>query len=527
MLFVVFLVTSLVVMAGFIAYAGDVLGTTIGRRRLSLFGWRPKRTGQIIGVAVGILIMLVTLGTLMLANRGAAGVLISAQETYLELRELQRSVADLQAQIAERTEELEQAKQIIQDAQRAQAAAFAARDAALAERDELEQEISDLQAQISGLQEEIANAAIQLDEAKSLQSEAEAELEAAQIELAEVQSELDEVRSERTTAITLASQARTQALQAQKELREAEAQYAEAVAALDVARGQSDLLTSRIAQLTNDAEQLGRENRALSSTNESLSQNNELLDEQNEQLKRDMEASLAERERLSTELALLTEQLQEQEVALSEAQRVISSPLAYRTNEIVHRGTISAQAPAEIQEQLGILLQEANRKAQRRLAGGVTLSSDQFASLQEAIMETPGEDVVVLYSPTNQVSYAPDEPQGAEPLQVKIEVFENTRLLDAGQLVVSRQMFVGSPVAPVSARDLMTEINGITLEAANKLQRLGLFEGERPQRAPDTLSEEGLASQLSRLTGSVEVALVTRDPIYRGGPALLEFVILH
>ena len=79
MLYVVSLVLLLVVLAGVIAYAGDVLGTVVGKRRLSLFGWRPKRTGQVVGVAAGILIMLVTLSTLAVAFRGAAGVLLRAQ----------------------------------------------------------------------------------------------------------------------------------------------------------------------------------------------------------------------------------------------------------------------------------------------------------------------------------------------------------------------------------------------------------------------------------------------------------------
>ena len=64
------LLLVLMVLAGFIAYAGDVLGTTVGRRRLSLFGWRPKRTGRVVGIAAGVLVMLSTMGVLSLAFRG-------------------------------------------------------------------------------------------------------------------------------------------------------------------------------------------------------------------------------------------------------------------------------------------------------------------------------------------------------------------------------------------------------------------------------------------------------------------------
>jgi uncharacterized protein (DUF3084 family) len=502
-----------VIMAGFIAYAGDVLGAMVGRRRLSLFGWRPRRTGQVVGVAGGILIMLVTLGTLMLANRGAAGVLISAQETYLELRELQ-------TQVAERTEELEQAQRTIQEAQQARQMAFAERDAALEERDELQQEIG-------SLEERMRETSALLSEADSLRNQAQAELETVQADLQVANAEMQSLTSERNKAIGEVAKATARVYEAQRHLREAELQRDEAEAALERARNETQVLQQTNVGLQAEADQLRTQNRALSSTNEDLSRNNTLLQEQNDELERRMESLLAERERLRTETDTLTEQLQEQEIALSEAQRVISSPLAYRANEIVHKGAISAQETIAIQEQLQTLIEEANRKAQRRGAGGVTLSSVQFASLQEAIMETPGEDVVVLYSPINQISQSPDAPQAAEPLRVEIDAFENTRLFDAGQLVVTRQIFVGSDVAPVATSDLMTEIARLNTEAANKLQRLGLFEGERPQRAPDTLSEDILASQLSRLSGSVEIGLITHDQVFRGGPALLELVIIQ
>jgi len=103
----------LVVLAGFIAFAGDRLGTLVGRRRLSLFGARPKRTGQIVGVLVGILIMVVTLGVSALAFRGATSVILNAQRTSDELvrlraqegvlrvntQKLQQQIEDLSAQL--------------------------------------------------------------------------------------------------------------------------------------------------------------------------------------------------------------------------------------------------------------------------------------------------------------------------------------------------------------------------------------------------------------------------------------------
>src|SRR5690606_25840578 len=116
MTFIVLLVLGLVVLAGIIAFAGDRLGTYVGRRRLSLFGARPRRTGQIVGVMAGILIMLTTLGVLALAFENATQTLLNFQRTLDELnrlrvqeRVLNQNVADANAQLAELRAALEEA----------------------------------------------------------------------------------------------------------------------------------------------------------------------------------------------------------------------------------------------------------------------------------------------------------------------------------------------------------------------------------------------------------------------------------
>lgn len=124
----------LVVLAGVIAYAGDVLGTTVGRRRLSLFGWRPKRTGRVVGIAAGVLIMLSTIGILSLAFRGATTVLLRSQQTARELRALRSQQSALEAQVKTSQEELLQARATAEQAASARDLAREARDAALRTR---------------------------------------------------------------------------------------------------------------------------------------------------------------------------------------------------------------------------------------------------------------------------------------------------------------------------------------------------------------------------------------------------------
>ncbi|NLG94581.1 MAG: DUF3084 domain-containing protein, partial [Acetomicrobium flavidum] len=62
------LVVSLVVISALVAYIGDILGMKLGKRRISLFGMRPKYTSRFITVVTGILITLVTLFVMAMAS---------------------------------------------------------------------------------------------------------------------------------------------------------------------------------------------------------------------------------------------------------------------------------------------------------------------------------------------------------------------------------------------------------------------------------------------------------------------------
>ena len=50
------------IMGGLIAFLGDKIGTKVGKRRMSLFGLRPKHTSIIVTIVTGILISAFNLG---------------------------------------------------------------------------------------------------------------------------------------------------------------------------------------------------------------------------------------------------------------------------------------------------------------------------------------------------------------------------------------------------------------------------------------------------------------------------------
>lgn len=94
----VVLIIVLTIAGGVIAYVGDRIGMKVGRKRLSIFGLRPKYTSMVITIITGVIIAGCTLLVLSLASE-------NVRIALFEIRELQDSLAtannDLEAKRAE------------------------------------------------------------------------------------------------------------------------------------------------------------------------------------------------------------------------------------------------------------------------------------------------------------------------------------------------------------------------------------------------------------------------------------------
>ncbi len=88
------LVIFIVLVAGGIAYIGDRVGHQVGRRRLTLFGIRPRYTSTIIAVGTGMLIALfLTIVTLIASN--------TVKTAFFHLNAVNARITQLQAQADE------------------------------------------------------------------------------------------------------------------------------------------------------------------------------------------------------------------------------------------------------------------------------------------------------------------------------------------------------------------------------------------------------------------------------------------
>ncbi len=103
-------IISLLLLSGGIAFLGDLIGRRIGRRRVSLFGLRPRHTSSLITVFTALSI---TLGTLF----ALAVMSDSVRIALFRMKFIQRQVMELTAELEKKTEEQATMRQSLFEAQ--------------------------------------------------------------------------------------------------------------------------------------------------------------------------------------------------------------------------------------------------------------------------------------------------------------------------------------------------------------------------------------------------------------------------
>ena len=123
----IYLIGALVVTGGAIAFIGDRLGTKIGKKRLSIFGLRPRHTSNVITVITGILITGLTIGLLSLASKEVRTALFGLDELNANLESARRELnmtsdelASVRSEFDKASADLEKSREDIEQLQQEQ-----------------------------------------------------------------------------------------------------------------------------------------------------------------------------------------------------------------------------------------------------------------------------------------------------------------------------------------------------------------------------------------------------------------------
>lgn len=95
-----FFIIGILIASGLFAYLGDILGTKIGKKRISILGLRPRHTGSVITAITGITIALVVLGSLAVTSDTVRTILFS-------MKFLQRQITQLTSDLQDSRDEAE------------------------------------------------------------------------------------------------------------------------------------------------------------------------------------------------------------------------------------------------------------------------------------------------------------------------------------------------------------------------------------------------------------------------------------
>ena len=93
------MIAVLVITGGAIAFIGDRLGTKIGKKRLSIFGLRPRHTSIIITIFTGIVITTLTFGVMAAASENVRTALFGLEELNRTMQETKNNLLHTQADL--------------------------------------------------------------------------------------------------------------------------------------------------------------------------------------------------------------------------------------------------------------------------------------------------------------------------------------------------------------------------------------------------------------------------------------------
>ena len=109
------LILTLIIISGLIAYIGDLTGFRVGKKKITIFGLRPRRTAILIAILTGIIISILTITILSILSKDVRTALFGLEELRQKQGELTEEIntkntllIETRQELSEKTLELEE-----------------------------------------------------------------------------------------------------------------------------------------------------------------------------------------------------------------------------------------------------------------------------------------------------------------------------------------------------------------------------------------------------------------------------------
>ena len=142
------LIIIMAIVGGFIAYLADKMGSKIGKKRMSIFGLRPKHTSILLTVTSGTIIAVLTIGVMAVSSQ-------SARTALFGMDKLQRELKLLNAEKAGAAVALDAAKERVEEQNKKISELDAKMQASMRENDAMEAKLAEANSMYSKAQEEL------------------------------------------------------------------------------------------------------------------------------------------------------------------------------------------------------------------------------------------------------------------------------------------------------------------------------------------------------------------------------------
>ncbi len=502
-----------VLMGGLIAYAGDLIGRKLGKRRASVFGLRPRHTAVLITSVTGVLISLLTTAALFLAVNPVRDVMLRGEAAI-------RAGARLRRENSMLTRENVRVREDVAHARQSREIAARQRSQAVSERKRAEQELT-------GVRVALAKATNAVRRARAARAAAE---RAVRVAHAQVRMERDAARQLATSNESL--------------------------------RTVNEDLKTRSQELTKSNEALRQVNSSLSASNSAYSLENEAVSKQNESLVRERDRLTgtvtdlrAEQVRLAEQTSRLQSQYQELMDSYKTAYGAHRSLWTMfddlRTKRIVIHGgedlarivVPASTAPDGVRSAIDRLLGEAHVAALAKGAApgerarAVEIVDKRFATPTPAgvsttrVTEQDRIDAIVnrlsrAPEPTCLLALAVSNSVIGEPAAIDLQPLPNPLVYRRGQLVAARKLDAsGNPGDVFSELVLMLKGLGQSALGRGLIPRVDPATGEPQVGALSAADVANLAARIRAYKGRVEVSAYASADVNAGDALGLEFKI--
>lgn len=185
----VYMIVVLVLVGGAIAYMGDRIGRSVGRRKLTIFGLRPKHTSILVTVLTGLCIVAASIGTMAWLSHDVRMALFHMQE-------IQQAYRESRVQYAESQKQLEALRAEVATGEEYLEGIIATRDAAAEEMRLLQRQNAALQDRLLEAEQDLNERKVQVVELETVSSELRGSINRLELVKAQLEERLAELTDE-------------------------------------------------------------------------------------------------------------------------------------------------------------------------------------------------------------------------------------------------------------------------------------------------------------------------------------------